>query len=291
MKIRIAFPGRLLSLGLGMALLCLLSACGFPNLGTMMQGNGSQTPTQVLQSTVTAMQHLKSAHISMNVGTTTNGGTTADQQNNTLSVKADGDQLFPNESSLHLSIGPMMGGTPTNFSEIVTGNKLYVQNDQGQWHVIDEGKLTGANFSTIQVANYNNLLMLAQNANVTDHGTEALNGQTTRHLTVTFNGDALKTLLSATGQLGSLSMQQQQNLNQELSQLKLNSSALDLWIDTANSYVSRLELKFSISPTNNGTANQSSSVDATIDYSKYNEQLTITAPDGATPVDTAADLL
>ncbi|HEY7416699.1 MAG TPA: DUF6612 family protein, partial [Ktedonobacteraceae bacterium] len=270
MKTRITFPGRLLSLSLGMAMLCLLSACSVFGLGATPQGNASQTPTQVLQSAATAMQQLKSAHIAMNVGTTTNGGTTADQQNGTLSVQANGDQLFPNESSLHLSVGAMMGNNPTTFSEIVTGNKLYVQNNQGQWHVIDEGKLTGATFSTIQVSNYNNLLMLAQNANVTDHGQEALNGQTTRHLTVTFNGDALKTLLSATGQLGSLSMQQQQNLNQALSQIKLNSSALDLWIDTTSSYVSRLELKFSISSTNAGATNENASVDATIDYSKYN---------------------
>lgn len=291
MRTRIALPGRLLSLGLGMALLCLLSACSFLGLGATQQGNNqSQTPAQVLQNAATAMQHLKSAHITMNVGTTANGGSTANQQPNTLTVRADGDQKFPGQSSLHMSIGPMMGGTPTNFVEVVTGDQLYVQNTQGQWHVISQQNLTGSPFSAIQVSNYNSLLTLSQQASITDHGQEMLNGQMTRHITMTFNSNALKSLLSATGQLGSLSMQQQQNLNQELSQIKLNSSTFDVWISPTNSYVSRMELKFSISD-NNGATNETSSVDATVDYSKYNESITITAPTGATPVNNAGDLL
>jgi hypothetical protein len=295
MRTGIAFPGRLLSLGLGMALLCLLSACSFLGLGGAQQGvTQSQTPAQVLQNAATAMQHLKSAHITMNVGTTANGGNTAgQQQNNTLTVRADGDQVFPGQSSLRMSIGPMTGGTPTIFTEVVTGNQLYVQNSQGQWHVISEQNLAGSPFSAIQVSNYNNLLMLAQKATLTDHGEEMLNGQTTRHITMTFNSDALKSLLSATGQLGSLSTQQQQDLNQELSQIKLNASTLDVWIDTTNSYVSRMELRFSISSAanSNGSTNETSSVDATIDYSKYNESVTISAPAGAIPVNNAGDLL
>ena len=286
MRTRITLPGRLLSLGLGMALLSLLSACSFLGLGATQQGNiQSQTPAQALQSAATAMQHLKSAHITMNVGTTANGGNAANQQG-TLTVRADGDQMFPGQSSLHMSIGPMMGGTPTNFVEVVTGDQLYVQNAQGQWHVISQKDLTGSPFSAIQVSNYNSLLMLSQQATVTDHGQETLNGQMTRHITMTFNSNALKSLLSATGQLGSLSAQQQQDLNQELSQIKLTSSTFDVWISPTNSYVSRMELKFSIS-----SNNDSSSVDATIDYSKYDEQVTIAAPAGAIPVNTAGDLL
>ena len=288
MRTRIILPGRLLSLGLGMALLCLLSACSFLGLGATQPGNvQSQTPAQVLQNAATAMQHLKSAHITMNVGTTANGGSAANQQPNTLTVRADGDQVFPGQSSLHMSIGQMMGGNATKFTEVVTGDQLYVQNAQGQWHVINQKDLTGSPFSAIQVSNYNSLLMLSQQATITDHGQEMLNGQTTRHITMTFNSSALKSLLSATGQLGSLSAQQQQDLNQQLSQIKLNSSTFDVWVDTTNAYVSRMELKFSISSNDNET----SSVDATVDYSKYNEQVTITAPAGATPVNNAGDLL
>lgn len=302
MKTRITFFGHVLSLVFGVVLVCLLSACNWFGLGATTQKSSpqgpantqAQTPVQVLQSAADAMQHLKSVHIVMNVGTTS-GTTATNQQQNMLSVKANGDQVFPDQASLHLSLGQMIGGNQRTLSEIVTNKKLYVQNPQGQWHVIDIGKLTGAPFVAPQVSNYNNLLVLAQKANVTDHGEEMLNGQMTRHITVTFGNDALKDLLNATGQLGSLSSQQQQDLNQALSQIKLNSSMLELWIDKANSYVSRLELKCSISTnaaaSTNAASNANSSVDAIIDYSNFNEQVTITAPAQAIPVDSAENLL
>jgi hypothetical protein len=255
------------------------------------------------------MKQLKTLHVNMNVATTTQTGgaattTPTTPQAITLNIKAVGDEILPDQASLQLSLNQTVGGQGLNYAQIITGQKLYIQNPKGQWYVLDLATFTGATgnpFASAQASNYNNLLPIAQKATLVDNGNETLNGQTVRHLTATFGKDALNDLLNATGQLNNLKTQQQQQLENILNAINLDKPTLDLWLDPTTAYVQRMELKLTITvnmntlmtPTPNQIttpANLSSTVDTVIDYSNFNTPVTITAPTNATTITTPATI-
>ena len=121
---------------LALALVLLVSACGSPG------STGSQAPLQVLQKSLTAMQQLKAVHISTKL--TSNGDWGRSSKSSTaqpfsVSATANGDEVRPDESMLHLSIGQGY-----NVAEIKLGKQLYVQNSKGQWYVLDTSKYKGS---------------------------------------------------------------------------------------------------------------------------------------------------
>jgi len=270
-----------------MAITLLLSACG-------TNGSASTPAGQVLQDSFNAMKQLKAVHVDMkfsgglNFGTT--GTTTA--QPITINVAGNGDVVMPDKDIVHLDLGQ-----GNSLSEITLGKQVYIQNAKRQWYVLDASTFKGSAknpFASMNAANYNNLLNVAQKATLTDHGTQTLNGQSLRHITVAFGKDALKELLNATGETSKLNAAQQQHLDTLLNNIKLVNPTLDVWIDDATHYVHRIELKFSMSidtsslkmPTTSTfslPSNISTSVNATIDYSKFNESITISAPANAIP--------
>ena len=264
---------------LALALVLLVSACGSPASST-----GSQTPSQVLQKSLTAMQQLKAVHISMNLTSNGDWGRSAISSTaHTFSVNAtaNGDEVMPDKSMLHLSVGQGY-----NVAEITLGKQLYLQNSKGQWYVLDTSKYKGsANnpFASMNSSTYNKLLAIAQKATYTDHGVQTLNGESLRHITVTFGKDVLKDLLSATN----LSTLQQQGANNLLNNAKLVNPTLDVWVDQSTSYVHHMELIFdmNIKTSSSGTGASSSTinVDMTVDYSKFNVPVTISAPGKAIP--------
>jgi len=270
-----------------LALGLLLSACGI---------NGSTASTsagQLLQNSLNAMKQLNAVHVDMTFsGGVNTGSSTATAKPITFNLKGSGDTVKPDKTTFHLSMGQGY-----NLSEITVGKQVYVQNTKGQWYVLDSSKLSGAAsnpFSSMNASNYNNLLAIAQKATITDHGDQNLNGQSLRHITITFGKDALKELLNATGETSKLTPAQQQNLDKMLNNIKLVNPTLDVWIDEATNYVHQMELKFSMSvdmssvvtPTTSTSIMPSSistSIDTTIDYSKFNESITISAPANAIP--------
>lgn len=272
----------------------LLSACspfgGGPGATQNTQPSATsapQTTQQVLQNTLKAMQQLKTIHIAMNIATDTKSATDEAM----LNIKIEGDSVLPDQSSLQLAMGQGMADPQVKLSEIVTGNKIYLRNQKGQWYVSDLAaftRSTGNPFASAQFSNFNNLLTQAQKVNVIDNGTETLNGQNVNHLTADFGKDSLLDLLNATGQLNNLQPQQRQRLQNSLDSVNLQQQpTLDLWIDPATSYVQRMELKFMLSTQDNIT----SSVDSVIDYSHFNASITINPPTNATPTDNPAAVL
>jgi hypothetical protein len=251
----------------------------------------SRTPQLVLQSSVVAMKQLKTTHFEMTTGIQTSGGGSgaASRQGSGMSLKDSGDQMFPDDVSMQLTISPSGASQGLNLAEIATGQKVYIQNSKGKWYVLDNASidasanpLAGAN-----VTNYNNLLNLAENSKLTDHGSETMNGTTVRHITASFSNEALHDLLTATGQLNSLSAQQRAKMEQALKDAKLENPTLHLWIDENTSYVHRMELKFVMNIDTSTTGKEvsvsfmSTSVDTTIDYSKFNVPVKIIAPTSA----------
>jgi hypothetical protein len=278
-------------------LVLLISACSQPITGPTSGTGSSLTALQVLQKSANAMQQLKSAHVEMQsadslqaanatatVGTPTTMGTPTTFS---LTVKGSGDEALPDQEQLSLT-----ENQNTHLTEIVQGNKVYVQNAQGQWYVLDKSAfrgIIGNPFSGINV-DQNSLLALIQNSQITDHGTEALNGQNLRHITAILNKDGLRQLLNDNPQLaGSVG---QQNIDTILNNTKSFVSSVDVWIDESQFYVHRTELKLNLTADTNGlsgTPSTSSSlpssitanIDTTIDLSHFNVPVTITPPANA----------
>jgi hypothetical protein len=278
-------------------LVLLISACS-PTGGAGSTGGSNLTVLQVLQNSAKAMQQLKSAHIDFSLTGTAQASATATPTSSSpsganFSVKGNGDEALPGEQSLHITTS--QGST---LAEIVLGNKVYIQNTKGQWYVLDKSSLQGVTtnpFSGIDISNINDILALAQHAQLTDHGDQNLNGQSLRHITIALDKQGLQQLLTQNGQLASVIGQQA--VNTIINSTKGFNSTLDIWIDETQFYVHRTELKLNVNAnlstvTNSGTAtaitgtvpaNVSTTLDSIVDLSKFNETVNITAPANAIP--------
>jgi hypothetical protein len=303
MLIRRLSTSSLLAGLLGLTL--LLSACG----GASVSSNSSKiTAGQVLQKAIASMQKLKTAHMDFSVtenlqmqsqGTATpTSQSSALPSNLALSLQGSGDEIFPGQASAQMKLSIPGLGTDLQLNEIVKDGKVYIQNKQGQWYVLEQSSLTGTS-SFLEAANsdqYSRLLALAQKAQLTDHGDQHLHGQSLRHISVSFGKNALKDLLNSFEQLPSgLSQSDLQQIEQATT---LQQADLELWIDEQSFYVHELgiTLKMDIalnkllqttpttsSPSLSGVF--STQTAATVDYSKFNQPVTINAPANATPTD------
>lgn len=289
----------------------LVSACSQPTLptgGTGGSGGSSNlTPLQVLQNSANAMKQLKSAHVQLqstnNIQTTpstetpTASGASPTPTTINATITGSGDEALPDEEQLHLTINQN-----TNIAEIVQGNKVYVQNAQGQWYVLDKSAfqgIVGNPFSGVNI-DQNSLLGLIQHTQITDHGTQSLNGQNLRHITAVLDKEGLRQLLQNNPQLqGSLG---QQNIDTLLNNTRSFQSSIDVWIDETQFYVHRTELKLKIiadtaalnSTPTAGVALPGSvitNLDTIVDLSNFNVPVTITPPANATPTNNPITVL
>ncbi|MBO0794984.1 MAG: hypothetical protein J2P36_29105, partial [Ktedonobacteraceae bacterium] len=272
-----------------MSILLLLSACSQIPLGN---SGSSLSLGDVLQKSTDAMKQLKTAHIDLQSnssaqasnatpGAVTNSGlptATSTPTNFTAAIKGSGDVVLPNQEQLNLTINQN-----TKVAEIVQDGKIYVQNTQGKWFVLDKDRfqgLTGNPFAGVQL-DQKSLLGLIQHANITDHGTEALNGQQLRHASADLDKDALRQLFDSNPQLKS--MVGQQITDNILDRTKTFKSSLDVWIDETQFYVHRTELKLNLTADTAGTVGAAPSsvttnLDTIIDLSKFNDPVTIAPP-------------
>ena len=274
------------------------SACS-GTVTTPGSGSSSLTLAQVLQKSADAMKQLKSSHVEIqntsNVQTsgatsatpTASGTPTAN--NITVKLTGSGDEALPDQEQLKLTINQ-----GTTLSEILQGQKVYVQNAQGKWYVFDKATLQGSVGNTFSGFNLdqNALLGLIQHAKITDYGTQQLNGQGLRHVSAALDKQALSQLLKDNPQLGGgLS---QQDIDTVLSKAKSFQSTVDVWIDETQFYVHRTEFKLSLNADTSsisGTPTVAGSVptsvttnqDSIIDLSKFNVPVTVTPPTNATP--------
>jgi hypothetical protein len=297
-------------------ILLLMGACSAPVIGT---GGSALTALQVLQNSSAAMKQLKSVHFDLsaasivhtsNVPTTVSATpTTASAMPTTtapvpgqvsLSLTGHGDESLPGQQSLQITVIQSGTGQNINLSEILLGSKVYVQNPKGQWFVLDKSVLEGFIANPFAGINVDPLVFLGllQDATITDHGTELLNGQDLRHISAALDKAALKLLLNNNTQLHKLFGQQ--NITNVLDRARGFQSSLDLWIDEANFYVHRTELKFSLdeglsslgaSVTPTATASVgvlpglTVNFDSIVDLSNFNQPVTITLPANAIPTD------
>jgi hypothetical protein len=301
------YKGRYLFLSLALATaLFVVSACSAPVGTGNTNGTSSLTVLQVLQNSAKAMQKLKSVHFDTttngslqgsNNGTATNA--TPATRNASLNLKGSGDVVPPDQESSQLTLNQNV-----HLAEIVTADKVYIQNTRGQWYVLDKSSLQGLTGNPFNGSNVNDVdtwLGLIQHVQLSDNGTETIDNVNLRHITATLDKEALKQLLSSNGQLNSVLGQQ--NIEKILDATKSLKSTLDVWIDESTFYVHRTELKFNLNadlnalvtpgaaetPTATGTgiipANLTTTFDSVVNLSKFNEPVTITPPANAIPTD------
>lgn len=280
----------------------LLSACNPVSVGINPPGsNDSLTPLQVLQNSANTMKQLKSAHIDLQ---STSSFKVADQATQTVTasptatatgsnkasftIKGSGDESLPDQEQLKLTINQN-----TNVAEIVQGDKVYVQNAQGQWYVLNKSDFSGLAsnpFSGVNI-DQNSLLGLIQHATIVDHGKEDVQGQSLRHISASLDKTALQQLLNQNPQLvGQLG---QQNVNDVLSRTKVFNSSIDVWIDESHFYLHQAELKLNLTADTSGVegaapSSASTSLDTMVNLSKFNDPVTITPPANATPASNPA---
>jgi hypothetical protein len=263
-----------LFLGLALAMM-IISAC------SQSTANGSLTPLQVLQNSANTMKNVKTAHVDLNVKSQLSGVNATGLEtvsNIDVTVQGSGEQSIPDKlQKMDLTLG--FDGIPIQVSEVMTNDKVYIKNPQGQWYFFDKtaaqsGCSLDALFSS-NIMNANSLLGQLEHITVTDHGSESLNGQLLRHITANMDKAALKQLVSDNPQLkcavGS----------QDMNTVKNFSSSLDVYIDEKQFYVRRSELKVNMEMDDNGKTTSTNS-DIIVDLSNFNQPVTITAPANAT---------
>jgi hypothetical protein len=279
----------------GVMLLCLLSACG-----AISATGSSPTPTptpksakDLVQSSIAVMSSLKTDHVVSNA----TSQTTASTATSNTTIKITGDEVLPGQGSYNYTQTATAGSTSldTSFAELVTGNKLYLQNKLGKWYVLDSSATGVQNLlSSNSGSSASSVLKLTQNATYTDHGVTTLNGAKLRHLTVVLDKNALsdriKTqIVNTLGASGlTISSQEETTLTNGI---QLSDQSMELWIDDATSYLYRSTLNYKVSldlsalsgtPTTSTSGSSATALiitsAATTDYSAFNKPVTLKAP-------------
>lgn len=301
MRKKYAFPALLLMV----AVLLLVSACG-----------SSVTAGQLLTNSATAMKQVKSLHFdmtaSLNVtvsGLSGSSATASIPGNINATASASGDEIQPDQVSVNLMASGNAGASGSgkfSFAEIVKGNKIYIQNAQGQWYVLDKSQLAGSSnstnnlFSNSNAPDFSKLIdLLQKDVTVVDHGDETINGASLRHITFTLDKTGLTRLIQSTNQFKQLPASTQQTINQVLNSTVSHFIAnLDAWFDESTSYIHRMELKLDTAAdlsklpasatgsTTGMSGNISLKADIVMNLSRFNDpSIKITAPSNATPTD------
>lgn len=272
-----------------LALALFATACSQDISGTGSQAS-NLTPLQVLQKSGDAMKQLKSSHVDLQStssaqtsGPTSGTPTVASTPvNGNVTIKGSGVQALPDQQQMDFTIND------TKIAEIVQGEKVYVQNAQGKWYVMDKSTLAsyiGNPFSSVNV-DQGALIALVQHTKITDKGTESLNGQNLRHISAELDKVAIKQLFADNPQLKS--QLGNQDVDTVLDHTKSFLSTVDVWIDETNFYLHRTQLKLNLDADTSTVGNGAPSavkatLDTIVDLSKFNDPVTITPPTNATP--------
>lgn len=255
----------------------------------------SYTLQQVLQKSSDAMKKLQAAHIEL-----------SSESNNQMSngktasiLKGSGDEVQPDQQQFKLTLNSFEQTIP--IAEVIKGDKVYIQNPEKKWFVTSTRTYASMAANPFAGVTFDpqDLLPVLSQITVQDHDLEAVDGQNMRHITATMNKDALKQVLTGSTQLQKI--QGQQYLLALLDSATSIQASMDVWIDETNFYMHRAQLKIKLqtgthasTPTSTDTtaptpgANTTITamdINTTLNWSKFNQPVTITAPTDATPVD------
>ena len=270
----------------------LIGACSQTTSGAT---TSNLSPADVLQKSADAMKQLKSSHVEIksNSNVQTSGSSTASSNgtptasNSNIVLTASGDQALPDAEQLNVNINTV------KLTEILQGDKIYVQNSQGQWYVLNKSDFENASTNPFSGISFdqNTLIGALEHIKLDDHGADNLNGKSLRHLTATLDKEAVKEILTQNPQLKSAFGKQ--DVDTLLNNTKKFLSTVDVWIDEQQFYVHRTQLKLNLdadtSTVGNGAPSSvATTLDTTIDLSNFNTPVTISPPATATPTNNPA---
>ncbi|HEY3991606.1 MAG TPA: LppX_LprAFG lipoprotein [Ktedonobacteraceae bacterium] len=259
-----------------LALLFILGACSAP-------GAGSTSPSQTLLNSGTAMSKLTSVHFDLQTSVAVQSNSSS-ANGVTYTVTGQGDAAAPDKVAVNLSAGSPL------LSLVSSGQTVYVQLKGGQWYSVDKSKIKNAEqnfFSQSLATRLGQIMGVLQNAQLTDHGQETINGQSLDHITATLDAQTLKSLSSELNGLAPAN--DQSNLNQ------ITKAVLDVWIDPTTSYVHVAKIdvvtqvdasaldQFSGQKTG-ATGALPIEMKAQVTFSKFNQPVTIVPPANSTPL-------
>lgn len=259
-----------------LALLVVLAACSVPALGGV-----SPSPTQTLQNSAAALAKLNSVHADLQ--TTLTAQSANSRGGMTFSLTGRSDAVRPDDASVNLSLGqrPLL-------AVISKGPRVYVQGRNHVWYWLDKNTLKDAAqnfFSQSLATRLGQIMSVVENASLTDHGQENLNGVSLDHITAVLDQQTLQTLNT---QLGGLLPQGVQP-----GQSRITAASLDLWIDQSTWYVHQAILNVATQidmtvlqpylghPSVTGVVPVT--VKARVNLSNFNQPVNIQAPANAVP--------
>ena len=264
-------------------------------------GGGSATSpltlAQLLQKTMSTMEHLTSVSYNLNSMTSMTisdpSSAVGNAQTLVMILMGSGVHVLSGDAKGHLSINT--DGKNITLNEIVKGQQCYVENQKGQWYVLSTSAIQRSAFASPELTNYGGLFTLS-NVQTADDSFTTLDGSRVRHVTLRFNKNVITDLLNSTGALNGLTASQKQHISTLLPYVTLKNAVLDMWIDASTAYIHRFQLQFDMGidmsqlmmPTP-GTASSPVTIESaqtiTLNYSQFNAPVTITAPFNAIPTD------
>jgi hypothetical protein len=259
-----------------LALFFMLAACSVPGLG-----GASPTPAQTLQNSAAAMARLNSVHVDLQA--TLNARANNANNGVTFNLSGQGDATKPDDASINLSLGqkPLL-------AVISAGSKVYVQNGDGVWYWLDKSALKNAAqsfFSQSLATRLGQIMAVVENAKLTDQGQETLNGVSLDHINAVLDQQTLQALDT---QLAGLLPQSVQT-----GQSQITAASLDLWIDQSTWFVHQAVLNVTtqvdmtaLQPylgQSDVTGVVPVTVKAQLDFSKFNQPVTIQPPANSVP--------
>ena len=256
-------------------LLFILASCSAP---------GANSPAQTLQNSGIAMSKLSSVHFDLQSSVVVRSN---DSSTNgvTYTVTGQGDAATPDKAQVNLS----SAGNPL-LSLVSDGQQAYVQVKGGSWYSVDKSKIKDAEqnfFSQSLATRLGQIMGALQDAQLTDHGQETVNGASLDHITATLDAQTLKTLSSDLNGLAPANDQSQLN--------QITKAVLDVWIDPATSYVhvAKIDVVTQVDAgalqhfsgqTINATGALPIEMKAQVTFSKFNQPVTIQPPANSTPL-------
>jgi hypothetical protein len=257
-----------------LALLFVLAACSLPGLG-------GTSPAQTLQNSAAAMAKLNSVHVDLQAtlnahANNANGGVT-------FNLSGQGDAAKPDDASVSLSLGQKH-----LLAVVSSGSKVYVQSGDGVWYWLDKSTLKNAAqtfFSQSLATRLGQIMTVVENAKLTDQGQETVNGVSLDHINAVLDQQTLQALNT---QLAGLLPQSVQT-----GQSQITAASLDLWIDQSTWFVHQAVLNVTtqvdmtaLQPyigQTDVTGVVPVTVKAQLNFSKFNQPVTIQPPDNSVP--------
>lgn len=258
-----------------LALLFVLAACSMPTLG------GAASPAQTLQNSAAALAKLDTVHVDLQSTLAVQSSNT--QNHLTLNLTGQGDGARPDQASIRL----FLGANPL-LALISTGSKVYVQGRNHTWYWVNKSAIRDAAqnfFSQSMATRMGQIMTVVESAKLTDHGQESLQGDSLDHITATLDQQTLQTL---NAQLSGLLPQGVQS-----GQSQITAASLDVWVDQSTWFVHQAILNVTTQIDTNalqaylGHAGSQGlvpvNVQVKVNFSKFNQPVTIQAPAGAIP--------